>query len=103
MNPIRAILRLACPLAGVAATLAAAVPAAPASASPGQARALAWADPPLPPGWDNHPSLPAHALVTGGMPGWQITLIAAATALAAAAVLLAWARAARRRAAASPA
>jgi hypothetical protein len=105
MNPIRAIRRLACTLAGVAVTLAAAVPAALASASPGQARALSWADPPLPPGWNNHPPLPAHAhaLVTGGMSGWQITLIAAATALAAAIVFLARARAARRRAAASPA
>jgi hypothetical protein len=29
---------------------------------------------------------PAHVVVTGGMPGWQITLIAAGTALLAAAL-----------------
>ena len=58
--------------------------------------------PPPPPGWNKHPPLPGpahvHALVTSGMPGWQITLIAAgATVLAAAVVtLLARARAARR-------
>jgi hypothetical protein len=54
-----------------------------------------------PPG---NPGVPAqapsqiHAIVTGGMPGWQITLIAAAAALLAAvlAVLLDRARAARR-------
>ena len=45
-----------------------------------------------------------HATATGGMPGWQIALIAAAVlASAVAAVLLARARAARRRTAASPA
>jgi hypothetical protein len=110
MNPIRAISRLACTLAGVAVAFVAAVPAALASASPGQARTLSWADPPLPPGWNKHPPLPAatqpalryppgwnkhpplpahaHALATSGMPGWQITLIAAATVLAAAVVLV---------------
>jgi hypothetical protein len=126
MNPIRAICRLACILAGLAVTFAAAVPAALASTSPGRTRLLSWADPPLPPGWNKHPPLPAathpalryppgwnkhpplpahvHALATGGMPGWQITLIAtAAVVLAAAVVLLARARTARRRAEASPA
>jgi len=41
---------------------------------------------------------PVHVIVQGGMPGWQITLIAAGTALAAAAlaVLLDHARAARK-------
>jgi len=36
---------------------------------------------------EKHPPLPAHAhtLVTGGMPGWQIALIATGAALAAAA------------------
>jgi hypothetical protein len=125
MNPIRAIRRLACTLAGVAVAFAATVPAALASASPGQARALSWADPPLPPGWNKHPPLPvstqpalryppgwnkhpplpahAHALATGGMPGWQITLVVAAMVLAAAiVVLLARVRAARRRTVASP-
>jgi hypothetical protein len=44
--------------------------------------------PPGPPGWNKHPPLPAHAhtLVTGGMPGWQITLIAVGAALLAAAL-----------------
>jgi hypothetical protein len=41
---------------------------------------------------------PVHVIVTGGMPGWQITLIAAAAALLVAVlgVFLDWARAARR-------
>ena len=125
MNPIRAIRRLACILAGLAAAFAAAAPAALASTSPGRTWPLSWADPPLPPGWNKHPPLPAgthpavtyppgwnkhpplpahvHGLVTGGLPGWQITLIAAAVLAAAAVVLLARARAARRRGAASPA
>jgi hypothetical protein len=54
----------------------------------------------------SRPPLPAHShvLATGGVPGWQIALIAVAMVLAAAViVLLARARAARRRAAASPA
>jgi hypothetical protein len=44
--------------------------------------------------------VPVHAVVTGGMPGWQITLIAAGAALLAAtvAVLLDRARATRREA-----
>lgn len=114
MNPIRAIGRLACILAGLAAAFAATAPAALAIPRP---QPPGWnKHPPLPasthpalrhpPGWNKHPPLPAHAhaLVTGGMPGWQITLLAAATVLAAAiVVLLARARAARRRAAASPA
>jgi len=57
--------------------------------------------PPGPPGWNKHPPLPAHAhtLVAGGMPGWQIALIAAGAALlvAALAVLVYRMRAARRR------
>jgi hypothetical protein len=126
MNPVRAIGRLACILAGLAVAFAAAVPAALASTPPGRTWPLSWADPPLPPGWNKHPPLPAgphpavryppgwnkhpplpahvHGLVTGGMAGWQITLIAAAAVLAAAiVVVLARARAARRRAAANPA
>ena len=44
--------------------------------------------------------VPVHAVVTGGMPGWQITLMAAGAALLAAtvAVLLDRARATRRKA-----
>jgi hypothetical protein len=114
MNPIRAIRRLACILAGLAVTFAATAPAALATPRP---RPPGWnKHPPLPasahpavqypPGWNKHPPLPAHVhtLAIGGMPGWQITLIAAgATVLAAAVVLVARARAARRRTAASPA
>jgi hypothetical protein len=114
MNPIRAIGRAASILAGLAAAFAGTAPAALATPRP---RPPGWnKHPPLPagtypavrypPGWNKHPPLPAHvhALVTGGMPGWQIILIAAATVLAAAVVvLLARTRAARRRAAASPA
>jgi hypothetical protein len=56
------------------------------------------------PGWRKPPPLLAHvhAVVTGGMPGWQITLITAGAVLAAAVVAL-LARAARRRAATSAA
>ncbi len=50
--------------------------------------------PPVPPGWDKHPPLPGpvhvHAALAGGMPGWQITLIAAgATVFAAVLAVLA--------------
>ena len=52
----------------------------PASASPRRARLLSWADPPLPPGWNKHPRLPdparVHAALAGGIPGWQLTLMA---------------------------
>ena len=46
------------------------------------------ASPPLPPGWNKHPPLPAHAHtpVTGGLPGWQITLLVAGAVLLAAAL-----------------
>ena len=56
----------------------------------------------LPPAGGNggtvQPPSPAHVIVTGGMLGWQITLIAAAAALLAAvlAVFVDRARAARR-------
>jgi hypothetical protein len=62
--------------------------------------------PPRPPGWNKHPPLPAHthAAVTGGMPGWQITLIVAAAVLLAALAVTAYRmRATRRRETASPA
>ena len=50
------------------------------------------------PGWDKHPpvplghvvgpvvKVPGHTVVVGGMPGWQIALIAAGAALLAAAL-----------------
>jgi hypothetical protein len=56
------------------------VPGAQAATSPRQARLLSWADPPLPPRWNKHPQLPdparVHAALAGGIPGWQLTLIA---------------------------
>jgi hypothetical protein len=106
MNHIRHIRRLATALAGLAGALLAFAAAAPA--------ALARPDPPLPLCWVNYPPLPSwqivgrygvpgrirvHTVVIGGMPGWQIALIATAAALAAAtvAVLLDRARAVRRK------
>ena len=90
MNPTKYIRRFAAALAGLAAALLAFAGAAPA--------ALARPAPPRPPDWNNHPHLPyghetytlyngpAHTVVIGGMPGWQIALIAIGAALAAAAV-----------------
>ena len=90
MNLIRHLRRVAAALAGLAAALLAT--ATPAFAVP---------PPPEPPGWNKHPPLPSqvHTVVVGGMPGWQIALIAAGAALiaAAVAVLLYRARAARRK------
>jgi hypothetical protein len=93
MNPIRHLRRLAAALAGLAGALLAFAAAAPAALAAG----------PLPPGpgWYKHPPLPGHVVhtvhqgpvpvplrtvVIGGMPGWQITLIAIAAALLAATV-----------------
>jgi uncharacterized repeat protein (TIGR01451 family) len=41
---------------------------------------------PRPPGWNKHPPLPAHIhpLATGGIPGWQLTLMAVTVVLLAA-------------------
>jgi hypothetical protein len=96
MNPIR---RLTAALAGLAGALLAFAAAAPA--------ALAGAFPPSPRGWDKHPPAPpgrwteavmgpnragyppisdVRTVVTGGMPGWQIALIAIGAALLAATV-----------------
>jgi hypothetical protein len=99
MNPVRRIRRFA----GVLAALAAALVAF--GATPAFAR-------PLPiPGTEFRPSAPVpapvpvrtvtHTLIVGGMPGWQIALIAAGAALVAAmvAVLADRSRAARRPAA----
>jgi hypothetical protein len=76
-------------LAALAVTALAVTAAAPA--------ALARVAPPYGP-TPAHRQLPVHTVIVGGMPGWQITLIAVAAALAAAtlAVLLDRARAARR-------
>jgi len=95
MNPIRSIRRLASMLAGLAATTLAFAAAAPA--------ALASPAPPDPGPAGIVPAPAIQAVVTGGMPGWQITLIAAGAALLAAvlAVLVDRARAAHRHQAAS--
>jgi hypothetical protein len=90
----RPVRRLAGALAALAAALLAAVSAAPA------AFAL-----PVPPGDGSNGTVqpPAvHVIVAGGMPGWQIALIAVAAAVvtAAVAVLLDRTRATRRHKAA---
>ena len=101
MNRIRRICQCLAGLArrsGAVAASAMAVPAIVASV------------PPLPPGWNHRPPMPleyvygpvvkgpGHTIVSGGMPGWQIILIAAGAALVAAtvAVLLDRARMARK-------
>ena len=105
MNPIRHIRRLAGVLAGMACAwlgLAVAAPAAFAGASPTPGPAGYITPGAEPPGW--HPPgyqapLPVHTVVIGGMPGWQIALIAAGAALlaATAAVLVYRARIGRRK------
>jgi hypothetical protein len=129
MNRFHTTGRLAVILAGLAGALLAfwtdvpavfAAVAAPLGGAPHGRPGLHYGQPALaspppgPPGWNKHPPLPlghevgpvyqvparipAHA-VAGGMPGWQITLIAAGAALLAAAlaVLVYRMRAARRR------
>jgi hypothetical protein len=108
MNPIRHIRRVAGALAGLACAwlgLAMAAPAAFAVThpTPGPAGYLTPGAPgfPVP---QAKPPLPVqvHTVVVGGMPGWQITLIAMGAALCAAiaAVLADRAWAARRKPAA---
>jgi hypothetical protein len=114
MNPVRRshlIRRAAGVLTGLAALLTPITTASAASASPLRADPPGWFQrmpaparlPPLPPGLNKHPPLPApahvHAVLAGGMPGWQITLIAAGAVILAT-VLTALAtrvRAVRRR------
>lgn len=117
MNPIRTIRRLACILAGLAVAalaFAAAAPAALATLPPPDPGQPAVVPAPShttmgsvvsrltgPAGTPQH--LPGiHPAAAGGMPGWQIALIAAAAALFAAivAVLVDRALAARRHGAA---
>jgi hypothetical protein len=100
-----AVAGLACAWLGIAApaAFAAAGVPPPSGAPPGIAVLHD------PPGWNKHPPLPpghvtgpvyqVHTVVVGGMPGWQIALIAAAAALVAAtvAVLADRARNARRK------
>ena len=79
-------------LAGLGCTLLLGAATAPA--------ALATPAPPDPnPPWVVPPPA-VHTVVTGGMPGWQIALIAVGAALAAAVTAVLWdrARAARRHA-----
>ena len=92
MNPTHTIRRLASILAGLAAAALALAAAAPA--------ALARQVPPGPGPAGIVPAPAIHTIVVGGMPGWQITLIAAGAAALAAvlALLLARAWAARRHA-----
>jgi hypothetical protein len=87
-RPFRPIRRLAGILAALATTLLTAATAAPA--------AFALPQPPL--GRGNGTPLPVQTVVVGGMPGWQIALIAVAAAVVAAAVavILDRARATRR-------
>jgi len=118
MSRIQYIRRLACVLAGLAGAVLAFVAAAPAALA-SQLRpdppwwlrhwALPVHLPPRPPGLVKHPPLPpgqvagpvpgyqvpARAAVTGGLPGWQIALIAAAAALAVATVMVLLDRAGR--------
>jgi hypothetical protein len=110
MNRIRHVRRLSAALAGLAGALLAVAAPPAALARPGPPRPWQLQHQPvhsLPPGWNKHPPLPAHiqTAATGGMPGWQITLIAAAAVVLAAvlAVMAYRIRAARRRVTASTA
>ena len=76
MNLIHAIRRPA----GILLALASVVLASLTAAMPA---ALA-APRPQPPGWNKHPPPPAHPLATGGIPGWQLALMAVTVVLLAA-------------------
>jgi hypothetical protein len=93
-RPFRPIRRLAGVLAALAAALLAAATAAPA--------AFAVPAPPVGGGETVAPPPAAQIVVAGGMPGWQIALIAIGAAIlaAAAAVFLDRARTGRRHQAA---
>ena len=103
MKPIRHIRRFAAALAGLACAwlgLAVAAPAVFAAirVPPPSGGSAGIILPPVPPGWNKHPPLPVlgpnragypsvshlHTVVVGGMPGWQIALIAIGAALVAA-------------------
>jgi hypothetical protein len=95
VNPIHRIRRYAAVLVALVGTLLAFAATAPAAfatiAPPGGATGA---------GPSHSRPVVIHTVVVGGMPGWQIALIAAGAALAAAttAVLLERARAAQRKA-----
>jgi hypothetical protein len=105
MNPIRNVRRVAGVLAGLASAwlgLALAAPAAFAVThpTPGPAGYVTPGAAGFPiPGLEQPPAVQVHTVVVGGMPGWQIALIAIGAALLAAiaAVLADRAWAARRR------
>jgi len=102
MNPIRRIRRFATVLAGLAAALVASG-ATPAFASrppvPGESGVTTSSSGAI------TPPVEVHTVVVGGMPGWQIALIAvvAAVLTATLAVLLDRVRTARRKAIAATA
>jgi hypothetical protein len=101
MNPIRRIRRFATVLAGLAAALAAfGVPPALAVRPPGPGAPGVTTSP-----GTITPPVEVHTVVVGGMPGWQIALIAVVAALLAAtlAVLVDRARTTRRKAIAASA
>jgi hypothetical protein len=114
MNRIQRCLAVLAGLGGTLIAITAAAPAAFASLPPhgpaltsSQLQLSAWfGHPPLPPGHIHQPvhqppvPVPIHTLVSGGMAGWRITLIAAMAAplTAVLAVLADRAQAARRRA-----
>jgi hypothetical protein len=94
VNPIHVIRRPAGILAWLASVPMASViagSAALASASPERARLLSRPDPPLPPGWTEQPPRPdparAHVALAGGIPGWQLTLMAFTVVLLAATLI----------------
>jgi hypothetical protein len=95
--------RLGVVLAGLGATLAAFAAGAPASMASGNHTFGSGMLPP--PAETAVPPAVVRTVVVGGMPGWQIALIAAAAALvvAVAAVLADRARSARRRLVTDPA
>jgi hypothetical protein len=107
MNPIRTIGRLACMLAGLAAALAMAVAVAPAAFAatrvypppdPAATPVSPLPTPPAGPLSRFEPVDHAYHGLAGGVPGWQIALIAVGAAIVGAVVgvLLDRARAARR-------
>jgi len=94
MNRLPIISRLAVIVTGLTGALLALSTGA-ASAACAAVRAPLGGDPHGRPGLPSgHPAAPAaHTVVIGGMPGWQIALLAAGAALAAAAVAILVARA----------
>ena len=97
MNPLRHIRRITAVLATLAATVLVATPAFAMVPVPGGGGYVAPASVPA--------QIQYRTIVAGGMPGWQIALIAVAATLVAAtvAVLVNRARAARRKSAAAAA